>query len=827
MDFFLKIKAFCGTGTLLLLACSGGLAAEDVRLRALDKSDVQALQACRIARPGDLAVSDGETLFLIGDSSRDLKSITLSTNTSDARGSIIGLLPAGDGVRGELNIGAPRFKHGAKTVYLTYDSVNALDDRDGDKSIRVLARAGYDQPGGIKAEVETTYRFLPGRGRVDISSNITNTGSAEIEGFRYWLHFDARHRYFFSPHSRERYPDLNFRVYQKKGHSIGWMETGGMESPDDPTPDTLSPGEGRTVSYSLLAAADGCELLRTIYSLEGRTIESASLRLEPGSIGLMEVVVSDPVSSTVLYRSFQTGPGNLVVPLPAGLYKIEGHFFPAVTEQILEVAPGQANACVLREPPQGTVRLRIRNSAGDPVYGKVTVMGIDPTRTPYFLPENPVESGRAWETAKNSLYPAAEGLEQALPAGTYVLHCSRGPEYSLDRRIIEIIEETDYDLSFEIDRVVNTDGLISMDPHVHTTNSDGRVGIPERLRSVAAEGLDVVVSADHNFVTDYGPSLRDLGLNRDLAVIVGNEVTRAGLIHYNTYALPVRSGEFNNGIIDPHADEAATLFERSREKDPAAIIQVNHPRSGTIGYFNTYDLDKKTGLPGRKSFDTSFHVLEVMNGPCLFRIGTGNDESIEDWLHLLNRGFYFPHVGSSDSHLTDQKEPGYARTYVEYDGPAGDQLDWPAVASAIRKGRSFTSNGPIIRFSVNDGCRTGDLTTAKDGRVELSIKVESAPWVSVDEVRVIINGERKIIRSVQTAGTALTKLEERISVELERDASIVVEAFGGRTLFPVLQIAHWGYTNGTFPYALTNPVFVDVDGNGRFDPPWPRGIEEE
>ena len=74
---------------------------------------------------------------------------------------------------------------------------------------------------------------------------------------------------------------------------------------------------------------------------------------------------------------------------------------------------------------------------------------------------------------------------------------------------------------------------------------------------------------------------------------------------------------------------------------------------------------------------------------------------------------------------------------------------------------------------------------------------------------------------------AVTKLEERISVDLERDAYIAVEAFGGRTLFPVLQIAHWGFTNGTFPYAITNPVFVDVDGNGRFDPPWPRGIGEE
>jgi len=44
---------------------------------------------------------------------------------------------------------------------------------------------------------------------------------------------------------------------------------------------------------------------------------------------------------------------------------------------------------------------------------------------------------------------------------------------------------------------------------------------------------------------------------------------------------------------------------------------------------------------------------------------------------------------------------------------------------------------------------------------------------------------------------------------------------GGRTLFPVLQSPSWSgkAEDGTLPYALTNPVFIDVDGNGRFDPP--------
>jgi hypothetical protein len=56
---------------------------------------------------------------------------------------------------------------------------------------------------------------------------------------------------------------------------------------------------------------------------------------------------------------------------------------------------------------------------------------------------------------------------------------------------------------------------------------------------------------------------------------------------------------------------------------------------------------------------------------------------------------------------------------------------------------------------------------------------------------------------------------------LARDTYICAEAIGWRTLFPVLQRpSETGLLeDGALPYALTNPVFVDVDGNGRFDPP--------
>jgi hypothetical protein len=54
-----------------------------------------------------------------------------------------------------------------------------------------------------------------------------------------------------------------------------------------------------------------------------------------------------------------------------------------------------------------------------------------------------------------------------------------------------------------------------------------------------------------------------------------------------------------------------------------------------------------------------------------------------------------------------------------------------------------------------------------------------------------------------------------------------VEVYSKRSLYPV----HQRYSktglleDAILPYAITNPVFIDVDGNGKFDPPQPGKIK--
>jgi hypothetical protein len=94
----------------------------------------------------------------------------------------------------------------------------------------------------------------------------------------------------------------------------------------------------------------------------------------------------------------------------------------------------------------------------------------------------------------------------------------------------------------------------------------------------------------------------------------------------------------------------------------------------------------------------------------------------------------------------------------------------------------------------------------------------------VDEVRVIINGERKYIFPIKAPREQILKFQNRISLNLDYDSYVAIEVLGNGTLFPVVQkrLRIDGYQRGPLPYALTNPIFIDVDGNGKFDSPLPK-----
>jgi len=812
---------------IIFLSIPIALAASEFQVKIIESKSDLPENFCPVWSQGDYLITDGSYLVLIGGKSRRLYSNN-NYYVADALGSLISMVPAGQGQKSKMAVGSPNFLIDGERRFIDYTSLDPRFETSSDGTLTIKATALFKEGSALEAKIETFYTLVPGTGRIDIRSTVTNTGKTEFDKLEYSVYFTSNHSYSFRPYNRRSHPELRFTVYPKDDHFLGWMDRSPLASQGEDLPGTLASGESFEVEYSLLVHADATSLLESLYGFTSVKPEKATVRFRNYDGGLTELIVRDVLSGSVFFRTFSEDTSSLDVLLPVGVYEAQARFFPSEAETVFSVRPESENSCVLQNPPMTTVTVKITDSKGEHVPGKVTFIGLDPTPSPYFEPENPVENGRNWESSKNSCYPPEEGLEVGIPPGTYLISASRGPEYTVDKKILEITipisarEQTE--LTFVIDKVVDTTKFVSIDPHMHTINSDGRVEISERLKSVVAEGVDVAISTDHNIIIDYVPTLERIGLDKYLTVITGCEVTKGGNIHYNTYPVALLENEELNGAIDAHSMEATPLFNASRAKDPQAILQVNHPRSGTLGYFNNYQIDLISASTAKIGFDTSFDVMEGMNGPYFY---SSNYTAILDWLHLLNRGYYFPIVGSSDAHSIARGEPGYSRTYVYYAKQEGESLDIGALLEAIKKGRSFTSNGPIIDCTYDGRHIPGDSFTADEGRVNIAIRVQCAPWISLSEVRVIVNGERKVVLNSSDSSTSIIRLSEEIGLTLAKDATISIEALGNRSLYPVLQAqaGQGQLMNATLPYALTNPVFVDVDGNGRFDPPLSEKIQ--
>lgn len=791
-----------------------------IEVRTVAKAEDLTEPFCAAWASGDILVSDGRFLVLVGGTDRARKT-TLNLPTASLKGSVIGFVPAGKKLSNALVIGSPALVIKNRNHYLTYGSLRPRPEPAG-RTMSLECEASYDNADGRQASVKTSYRFTAGSGRIEIVSTLTNTGARPFEDLGYYLYFNAQSSYSFNPYNRERFPAYNFRVYQKPGHVLGWLNPNPVPAGDARPPGTLAPGASFSVRYMLFADDKPETLLASIYCDLKVRPATARLFFENVRSDRMEVVVRDPVSSSVFFRTFGEPRPGLDVVLPQGVYEVTAHFFPAVVKKFLSVEPGATNECVLEDSPRASLRLRLRDGTGAHVPGKVTVIGLRPTATPFFQPDDPIASGRGWEGFKNHVFPGKDGAEVELPAGAYLLTASRGPEYSIDDEVIDLLEGERREIVLAIDRVVATPGLVSLDPHLHTQFSDGSNRIPDRIRSLAAEGLDVAIATDHNFLTDYRTALTELGLEEELAVLSGTEVTAPdNFIHFNVYPLIPAPGEDNNGAVSALGGSPEALLKAARDKSASALSQLNHPRTGSLGFFNNYELDPEAAASALDGFSLDFDVIEVINGPIF---GGENEQSVADWLHLLNKGYFFPAVGSSDSHGIDGEEPGYSRTYVRYTGGEGRALDQAALFDAVRKGRSFVSNGPIVELKVGDRAESGDTLTARDGKVAVQVEVRGAPWIEIDEVCLIINGEPGLIFPVEPSRGAVRKFRQRVGLTLARDATIVCQVTGRRPLYPVLQVNARTAENAALPYAVTNPVFVDVDGNGRCDAPLPPEI---
>jgi len=397
---------------------------------------------------------------------------------------------------------------------------------------------------------------------------------------------------------------------------------------------------------------------------------------------------------------------------------------------------------------------------------------------------------------------------------------TRGFDFELAERPFQIEAGRTSRLRLRLARAVSSPGWISADLHVHGPGSwDSPVQEGERLVSAAALGLDAFVSADHNHVTSYASSPESFAGAQELLTIPGEEVTTESpaIGHFNVFPLPL------GRRIDYVGTTPERIFAQSRKLAPDALIQANHPRrDGGLGYFDRVGYDPKTGKPSSPLFSDGFDLLEAINGDQLSDPASIG-RVLTDWFALLNRGRRITITGGSDAHRLPYQDVGYPRTLIWWDpspaeegAPASRPISSPRASlaqliAALRQGRTVVTTGPFVALWA-DGQPIGSLVSAKGGEVKLRLQVRAASWIDVSTVELWANGVRELVLPPRRRGTTLLSATRRIR---GRHDSWYVVIVRGRHPDRTQQ------REGVLPFAVTCPVWVDFDGDGKFTPPLP------
>ncbi len=595
-----------------------------------------------------------------------------------------------------------------------------------------------------------------------------------------------------------------------------------------------------------------------------------------------------------------------------------------MSDYVAFTVSAEGSYVVLSAPTPGRISVHIRDEIGQRLPAKVTVVGTitpenadRPTKEYLFdlaagqhwrkddmVPDDPEDpSTRRYIEVVDYTHDGQAVL--TVPPGDWLVYTSRGSEYTINVAEVSVGAGRTADVVASLRRAVDTTGYLSADFHLHAAPSlDSDLDLHDRVRSVVGEGVELLVSTDHNFITDYAPYLADLGLETWANTMVGVELTTLESGHFNGFPVKrdvskITRGAFEWSLMTP--DEVFDAIRALGSLGPEnTIVQINHPRDTILGYFYQYDLDPLMAvvpdppdctLPaaldnladcaipnngpafrdadGFSTFSFDFDAIEVLNGSVIGQLhharmpadvagleltpeireqlpepgailcedGTvAFPGTIDDWFNLLNMGHRYVGLAGSDAHGLS-RHTGYPRAYLYlgHDNPRA--IEDRAVVDAIRSHRVLMTNGPFMEVTVN-GQPVGTTVTAAGGNVKVEIDLQSPPWIVPDTGVLWVNGHaRERFPITMTEGRSAYSFD----LTLEADSWLVVEVTGAQSLFPIVEPENLppmllgeafdaiagpiGLSEsalgplapplaGVFsPVALTNPIWINVDGD--------------
>ena len=348
--------------------------------------------------------------------------------------------------------------------------------------------------------------------------------------------------------------------------------------------------------------------------------------------------------------------------LPAGNYVVVAmdehrvvHSVPlsveVTAESTLVVAPAL--------PTPARVKVRAVDQGGAGVPSKATLVRLGDDGKPLFRDggRRPyLGQGRLGAGVQHIAFGMDGRFDIAVPAGRYQLVVSRGVEYGIHDTAVDLADGDVTVITALLRREVDTAGWVAGDFHLHAEPSfDSGMPLSQRVRTVAAEGLDYVASTDHDVASDYAPWVKTLGLGQWLKTAVGSEVSTLEIGHFIGFPLAYDALQVpHHASVDWFCKGSDGIFDSILAQTglpaggrPTSIVA--HPRDGFLGWaeqaeINAYSMTRTPvkpsdppGNPVLRTVGCDFDAMEVFNGKRFDLIQTPTVREVQVFWRCMHR----------------------------------------------------------------------------------------------------------------------------------------------------------------------------------------------
>lgn len=456
------------------------------------------------------------------------------------------------------------------------------------------------------------------------------------------------------------------------------------------------------------------------------------------------------------------------------------------------IAAGESVDLQFDLPAPAKVQVAVRDENGKPLPARVTLVGFDPSPEPSlstsiitgtattYLFRDSGDEGKPFGIAELA-YAGADGnvVIDAKP-GDYEVAVSRGAEYSLFTQRVQLVGGQTQDIQARIAHVLDTEGFVSSDFHVHGINStDSRTGNQRRVAQFAGEGVENIVMTDHHGRTDLRPTIEAMNLGDFVTATIGEEITSWEYGHYNGYPFDLVPGHQTGGSVDwarpapPGEDfvskgaysgtpaDIDALARSGPGHHASTIVQNNHVDS----FYGPLKVDSSLVPP--RSFLTdaeklrfrldprtenlfhAFAAMEIINGDARVHQSRFFDNDMGIWFNLLNQGIITSGTGVTDTHGYSELNAAGARTWTASTATEPREIDPDQVTNAVTAGRASVGQGAFVAVELQAddgsggvaGLRADQSTTvtSSNGSVTLKIRAQAPTWAEFDTIRVYAN----------------------------------------------------------------------------------------